>query len=36
MLLLASKLIEKIPDLRNAKEQCQPLRRQKNTKSVKE
>ena len=36
MLLLASKLIEKIPDSRNAKEHYQSFIRKKNTKSVKQ
>ena len=36
MLLLANKLIEKIPDLRNAKEHCQSFIREENTKSAKQ
>ena len=36
MLLLATKLIEKIPDLLNAKEYYQSFIREKNTKSVKQ
>ena len=36
MLLLANKLIEKIPDSRNAKEHYQSFIRKKNTKSVKQ
>ena len=36
LLLLASKLIEKIPDSRNAKEHYQSFIRKKNTKSVKQ
>ena len=35
-MLLATKLIEKIPDPRNAKEHYQSLIRKKNTKSVKQ
>ena len=35
-MLLANKLIEKIPDPRNSKERYQSLIRQKNTKSVKQ
>ena len=35
LLLLANKLIEKIPDPRNATELCQSFIRKKNTKSVK-
>ena len=36
LLLLANKLIEKIPDPHNAKEHCQSFIRKKNTKSVKQ
>ena len=36
LLLLASKLIEKIPDSRNTKEYCRLFRRKKNRKSVKQ
>ena len=36
MLLLAAKLIEKIPDPSNAKEHCQSFVRNKNTKSLKQ
>ena len=36
MLLLANKLIEKIPDPRNAKERYQSLIKKKNRKSVKQ
>ena len=36
LLLLANKLIEQIPDPRNAKEHCQSIIRKKNTKSVKQ
>ena len=36
LLLLANKLIEKIPDPRNAKEHYQSFIRKKNTKSVKQ
>ena len=36
MLLLANKLIEKIPDPRNAKELFQSFIRKKNTKSLKQ
>ena len=35
-LLLATKLIEKIPDPRNDKEHCQSFIRKKSTKSVKQ
>ena len=35
-LLLANKLIEKTPDLSNAKEHCQSFIRKKNTKLVKQ
>ena len=35
LLLLANKVIERMPDLRNAKEHYQSFIRKKNTKSVK-
>ena len=35
LLLIANRLIEKIPDPRNAKQHCQSLTKKKNTKSVK-
>ena len=36
LLLLANKLIEKVPDPRNAKEHCESFLRKKNRKSVKQ
>ena len=36
LLLLANKLIQKTPDICNAKEHYQPIIRKKNTKSIKQ